>query len=614
MRWLQKAGCVMVAMVACSSVVFAKEEAVRRFYVSDYGAVASSGTDAGPGIRQAISEAVKSASRAEIVLDEGEYRIAPMGGSKRCISLDGASNITITGKRNKTRVVVTDPHGEFFIASNCRNVLLKDITVDYDPLPFTQGTIVAVDAAGGTFDLNVDEAFPLLSESYFNVASKWGVIINNKERLLKAGASDHVFISSFAHISDRTWRFTLQADQLDKLHQMAVGDRYVQMARQGFTTLGFIGCRDCRVENVTVHASGALACALIGNEGKITLHNYAVRFKPGSNRLLTTNGDGVHCQRNRVGPTIENCYFEGMADDSINIYSPPYIIEEVKSQSELICSASGDIRPGDLLQILDSQSGSIRGEAKAVDVKMRDAKYQLTMDRPIGNIKAGKDHRDSDTLYNLSACGTGFVIRNNTMRNHRRHGVLLRAGDGLVEGNVIDNVAGLGIVLTNEPGWPEGPIPWNVVIRNNVINGCGYSCGYADTPQGASIQVRGIGLNGQLSADRAVHSIVISGNKINSPAGAAIYMGAVRGATISKNAISASENDPSYRRCASVIVDNCAGVVVKGNNIRDTRAQTTAAMHITRSSAGGKSGVDIQSCESRVAAGSVSIIDDRTPE
>jgi hypothetical protein len=48
--------------------------------------------------------------------------------------------------------------------------------------------------------------------------------------------------------------------------------------------------------------------------------------------------------------------------------------------------------------------------------------------------------------------------------------MLVRSPDGLIEGNVVDGVGGSGIWLANEIGsFYEGPFPFNVVIRNNVI-------------------------------------------------------------------------------------------------------------------------------------------------
>lgn len=603
----------VIAVVICINGLCAAEQPVRKFSVKDYGAVSNSKADAGPGIRQAISEAVKSGGRAEVLLEEGRYLIKPMAGSTRCISIGGVTGLTIKGKPGKTELVIADPAGEGIIISDCRNLTLKDLMIDYDPLPFTQGRIVSVDPDNAAFDLNIDSGYPLLSEPYFNLSSKFGIVIDAHKRQLKAGVSDHMFASGWTHITNRIWRITLEESQRSKINGVAVGDRYVQMARTGWATIAFTGSSNCRLENVSIYASASLSCALIRNEGKITLNNFAVRYKPGTDRLLSSDADGVHCQQNRVGPTIENCYFEGMADDSVNIYTPPCVVKSVISPTELIVSQGSDMRPGDLLQVFDPRSANVRSEVKALAVKTEGDTYNLTLEKSVDGIQAGKDFREADTIYNLSACGAGYVICNNTMRNHRRHGILLRAGNGIVEGNTIDDVAGLGIVLTNEPGWPEGPIPWDVVIRNNTINGCGYGAGYGDSSRGASILVQGIGLNGQLGEKRPIHDITISGNRFTNTPGGAIFVGGARGVRISGNTANASVTGRNYRECASITLDNCEDVVLDKNTVNDLRTQTTSAVLIMPSNAPGKAGVSVRSLKSHLNSGSITVIDERRP-
>ena len=80
---------------------------------------------------------------------------------------------------------------------------------------------------------------------------------------------------------------------------------------------------------------------------------------------------------------------------------------------------------------------------------------------------------DGLCIYNLTRCGADYVIRNNRFCNHRRHGMMLKAPHGLVEGNILDGLGGLGIVVGNDPEWPEGAIPFDLTIRNNSIKDVG---------------------------------------------------------------------------------------------------------------------------------------------
>ena len=252
---------------------------------------------------------------------------------------------------------------------------------------------------------------------------------------------------------------------------------------------------------------------LVGNRGEILVRGLEVRFAPDTTRLLTANADGVHCQQNRSGPVIENCYFEGMADDAINLYAPPNVLREIRSPTQWLVSPGCLVLPGDRLQVLDPKTGRLRGEVKAVAVKAERRALLLTLDRPLDGVVAGADHRSADTLYNLDGCGAGFQIR---AQSHERKPPLrlpAAAGGGVVEDNIFEDTTGAGVVLTNEPDWPEGPVPWGITIRRNRFLRGGTCLGYADSPHGAALSVRTTRLGHGLADAEAIRDVVIENNE-----------------------------------------------------------------------------------------------------
>jgi hypothetical protein len=57
--------------------------------------------------------------------------------------------------------------------------------------------------------------------------------------------------------------------------------------------------------------------------------------------------------------------------------------------------------------------------------------FEITLDAPLA--------ADFDYLAsNPAATGSGYILRGNTIANHRARGMLLKADHGLVEGNTID--------------------------------------------------------------------------------------------------------------------------------------------------------------------------------
>ena len=114
---------------------------------------------------------------------------------------------------------------------------------------------------------------------------------------------------------------------------------------------------------MSIYAGPSTATVLVANEG-VHVRGLTVCRRPDSNRLLSTDADGVHCQQNRVGPIIEDCSFSGMADDSINIYAPPNVVLEVLSSTRLLVTGQCALRPHDTVQVMNPRSGHIRDEVK----------------------------------------------------------------------------------------------------------------------------------------------------------------------------------------------------------------------------------------------------------
>jgi len=431
-------------------------------------------------------------------------------------------------------------------------------------------------------------------------------------RRIRSGTPDHYLTPRWEYREGRVWRFfTAEEHYRRNLTLMRVGDAYIHLARGHGSAVLAQGCTGIRIENVRVHASPGLAVGLVGNRGEIVVRGLEVRFAPGTTRLLTANADGVHGQQNRTGPVIEQCYFEGMADDAINLYAPPNVLHEVRSPTRWLVSPGCLVLPGDRLQVLGPKTGRIRGEVKAVDVKPERRALLLTLEAPLEGAVAGTDHRSADTLYNLDACGAGFQIRRNHMNGHRRYCCLLRAGSGVVEDNVIEDNTGAGVVLTNEPDWPEGPVPWGITIRRNRFVRGGTCLGYADSPHGAMLVVRACRLGHGLAETNVLRDIVIDHNEFTDPLGAAVFLGGATNVLVRHNQVRADAKAEWRRSTGAIVIEHSAGIVLSDNQVTDPRPGTTSAAMILPSVERGEGGVRIVDLKTALASGAQAVDDRR---
>lgn len=491
--------------------------------------------DSGPGIRDAIARASALGAGGEVKLRAGVFRVSSSADDNWFI-VAGGSDLTISGVPGKTEIVFTDPQKGGILVPGATRLTIRDLIIDYDPPPFTQGTVLAVDPSKGEFDLEVDAGFPSPDEPWFatgNPVSQMGVLFDAKQRRLKRAAPDYFIATSWRKQGADKWTIHLSGSEPGKATYISPGDRFVLLSRRGNGAFLFAFTTDCVLENVTVHASPSLTVSLTGSD-RMTVRKLAITYRAATTRLIASNGDGVHCQQNRRGMLMENCLFEGLCDDGVNVYAPPLVVKQVVSPVQIAVTNHCPVRAGDRLQVFDPQQGMIRGEPLAMSVVVKDDLQVITLDAPVAGMVAGADHRSADTVFNLSASGAGYVFRNNHFRNHRRFGLNLRAGDGLIENNTFEELGGCGISIGNEPTWPEGPAARNVVIRNNQFIGGAYSVGYGDGKPGPGITVCGLSLHG-LAQPPLLRRIRIENNRFTRASDPAISIRSARDITVQGN-------------------------------------------------------------------------------
>jgi hypothetical protein len=537
----------------------------------EFGGIPNDSADDGQALRVAMAKAA-SEPGAVVVLEEGTYLVDGTDGGYH-LTVSGAEGLRIEG--HGARLVMRNPSSAGMLLHNCSDVTVRDITIDYDPVPFSQGSISAVDASAGTFEMAVDEGYPHPRSWFFLRAPLcFGTVRHRETAMLREDVGDHLMIDRWEAVEDGVYRAYVEAGHYrSQLASVQVGDAFVYVARAGGGAVDVQGSSNVTVENVTVHASTTSAMTLLQADA-VTIRGLRVAIAPDTDRLNSTNADGVHCQQARVGPRIEDSHFEGMSDDAINIYTVPNLVREVLSDARIAVTGAGQMRAGDELEIWDPVSGALRGHGTIASLEVADGRTLVTLSEAIAGMRAGADYRTADHVYNRNACGEGFAIVNNTFQNHRRYAVFIKSGHGLIEGNSVRNLSGNGIVIANEPDWPEGPMSREVTIRGNVIEHVGFGGSYGLQPDGAAIHVKGNKLGFGLAAWRGQRDIVIEDNTIRDWPRNAIYLGSAERVTLRNNRLETVHRRPDIpvESAVGVLIENCAHVVIEGLELSEPRA------------------------------------------
>jgi hypothetical protein len=539
----------------------------KTFRVTDYDAKPDSSGDSLPALRAAIAAAAASGRPSAVVLPKGVYHLnAPEDGSLACLQLDGAHNIVLDGSGSE--LILTNPRRGFIRLTECRNIILKNFSIDYDPLPFTQGIVRAVNAKQGAFDVEIQPGFPPLDAPHLREPDV-GFLKDSRHpgRQKPDVANFHEFTGITRLGPDE---FRVQLAHPDQIRDFAPGDYYVSIGRRHSTgaLLSASLCNQVTCQNITCYsAPGANYVAWCCDA--LNVIGCQTRIRAG--RWQSTNADGVHCQSNRVGPWIEDCMFEGMADDGVNVYTLPLKLRSAPLDNWIPCGNEYQGRKGDLLTLFDPLTGRILDTFSIAEADPLHRRVRL--DHP---LPAGLTYRNDNltpSLYNGALACPYTVIHHNTFQDYRGRGLLIKSHWCLVQDNRFDGVSNCAIQVMNNSDVPEGLQAEHVSILGNWFKDCGCDAPFKYMKGAADISVFFSDGRGNLAVSRGEQDICIENNLIQNWRRSAVYLGGAERASVAANVIlnngewAGRPGEPNI----PIRIENSDDVTVIRNVVTDTR-------------------------------------------
>ncbi len=481
--------------------------------VRDFGAKGDGRTDDADAIAKAIQTGIAKGQGATVFFPAGRYKL---GGTQRAqintpyavtgglgvvyarpaahMLVQGARGLTLAGEPG-TLLIMTSMAAAGVLLERCADVTLRQLAIDYDPLPFTQGTIVALDPAAGKFDLRVDAGFPPATEERFRTAEQADGSVRDartpeivKVTAGRDGVLYDVNAGGIVGLGPDLFRLAVAAPER---RGIAVGDRFVFPARtngNGQAVAQYFTER-CMLDRITVHSAPVVAFILFGCESPI-FRECVIEPLPGSGRLLSANADGIHCKWARGTPLVERCRFIGIHDDAFTFHSMGQRVLRREGDNTLIVERNEFFRAGDEIAVIEQTEGRTRGTAtirEAALVRWRDGvAVRLLLDRMPPDVVAfeslGQDtlpprnldavtplNRRADLVADLATLGTGFIVRDCVFARFRG-GSRAYAG-GTIEGNRFEHIAGYPIRVGMDLQWPEVYHATGLTIRKNIFVG-----------------------------------------------------------------------------------------------------------------------------------------------
>ncbi|MGV3660567.1 MAG: hypothetical protein ACO1TE_10300 [Prosthecobacter sp.] len=379
--------------------------------------------------RPFVQEAVQRGER-RIVIAPGIYRLAPRSGGELW-ALSGlkdveiiADGVTLVGTRLMRAISL----------HRCSGVTLQGLTVDYDPLPFTQGEVIAGAENESHIDVKIHAGYPRKPYARIDV-------IDAKTRFRKKGMP-FLWGTKAEMIGDDVVRIhregIAKAARPGDLASLSTGQE-----TGAPHAISIEACEKITLRGVTVHSAPGMGILEADGEGGSSFTGCKIvpgPKPPGAteDRLLSTSWDAFQSKTIRKGPLVEKCTITHAGDDSWSVQSSDFVV--LKNQGGTVVLASRDeftdgVQDGDRIRTgvngpeyrITSRKVTSRAEALlAEDVleKLGAAKdwspwkvgpkcIAVTLDRDSG-LKPG------ECVYSPDRMGNGFIFRDNRIHSPGR--------------------------------------------------------------------------------------------------------------------------------------------------------------------------------------------------
>ena len=544
-----------------------------------------------PFALQAFIDGELAAGRKRIVIPPGRHRVASTefecrvaaGNDERDLHVAGADgphvrmHLLLAGLdgieivADGAEMICTEPTRAITFV-NCRNVTLSGLTIDYDPLPFTQGRITGLSADTLVHDI---ELFPDYPAAGTGAAWKYEIFVPDTG-LLRFGS---YYDFTIDRLGDRALRLTKTGPSSGRPGTERVGD-VVAIAWPNWASgmlphaVCLSACTGMRLEDVTLHSANCFGFFESGCAGS-TYRRCRVDRRPAATdphrrtvpRMRSLNADAFHSKHATQGPMYLDCVARFMGDDCVAINGDYYLVTAcADGKARVLAKEAMRIRKGGKVEVttvagrhatapkvLDvAPAGTITDaereylRAQPLDGRLKDNRfgmlataYEVTLDEPLtlprGSVIAPAD-----------AIGNGFVVEGCDFGFNRSRGAIVKAGRGRIVRNRFTENWMEAIVVSPEFWWLEGGCGDDVAIEGYIVTRC----------HGTAIRV-----SATLASERplpagAHRRITIADNRLDDCPAPLIRVTSTDGLIVRGNRMTVRH--PAAKPVDSIVLEHCA--------------------------------------------------------
>nr|WP_199081350.1 right-handed parallel beta-helix repeat-containing protein [Pedobacter sp. ASV19] len=550
--------------------------------VTKFGANPNSFTDATESVKQAIA-AADGQPKSVLNFPKGRYdfwpdqatethyyisnssseKEFPVKKQKVGLFLKGLKNITVEG--NGSLFVF---HGKMitWVLDSCENISIQNLAINYERPGMSEMTIKESSPTSVIASIHPDSKFAIIDDRLQWYGEKWtpknyhAVLVRPTEGTLFYSSWTPFLNSKAEKINPLTIKFTGDFSKFNAQHNdvLTVRDPYRD----------YVCAFNNRSKNISLHNLKMYSLHGLGIVSQfsenLVYDSVFVEPEKNSGRVIASSADGMHFSGCKGQITINNCRFNGLHDDPVNVHGTHLIVSEILSPTSLKIKfmhhqtyGFDAFAAGDTVAYLHPASLQIYANGIVKTAKLISEREMLVeMQKPftsglkIGDALENVTWTPSVTIKNSLFSGT--ISRGNLITTRRKV---------VIENNVYYRTGMHAILIENDAsGWYEsGPVN-DVTIRNNQF----IECGYNSAPNNYVININP--QNHQLVPKYYVHkNILIENNTFKVYDYPILSARSTNGLTFINNKIEKSDFMPAGQKRAGFSLTACTGVKIKGN-------------------------------------------------
>lgn len=550
--------------------------------VTNFGARPNSFADATENVKKAI-EASKGQEQTVLNFPKGRYDFwpdqatethyyisnssseaeFPVKKQRVGLYLKGLKNVTIEGNGS-----VFVFHGKMisWVLDDCSQINIQNLAINYERPGMSEMTLKEVSQTTVIADIHPDSRFAISDGHLEWYGEKWvaknhhAVLVRPEKGMLLYSDWDPFLKSKAEKIAALRVKFSGDFSKFkgNPGEVLTVRDRYRD----------YVGAFINRSKNIRLHHLHMNSMHGLGIVSQFSENlNYDSVFvepEKGSGRVIASSADGMHFSGCKGQITVNNCRFNGLHDDPLNVHGTHLKITEIVSPTTLKLKfmhhqtyGFDAFIAGDTVAYLHSASLQIFEQGIVKTAKLISEREMLVeLQKPFSKaLKVG------DALENTTWTPS-VTIKNSRFEGTISRGTLITTRRKvIIENNVYYRTGMHAILIENDAsGWYESGAVTDLTIRNNQF----IECGFNSAPDNYIISI-----NPQdkepLSGYYVHRNIRIENNLFKVYDSPLLSARSTNGLTFKNNKIENSDFLPATKTKPAFNFVGCKGVKLSGN-------------------------------------------------